>query len=49
MATLPALSSLASFIFLSKEETDYVEDDRKLLSRMSLGPVHNLVEKQKTF
>jgi hypothetical protein len=49
MATIATLSSLARFISLSEEEIDYVEDDRKLLSRMSLCPVHILVEKQKTF
>jgi hypothetical protein len=49
MTTLTTLSPVASFISLSDEETDYVEDDRNVLSRKSLRPVHSLVEKQKTF
>ena len=45
---LSTLSSHESFSSLRKKATEYVEDNRKLLSRLSLCSVHNLVEKQKT-
>ena len=50
MVALSKLSLYASFIFLrKKEKTGYVKDNWKLLSRISLRSVHNLVGKQKTF
>ena len=37
------------WISWAKEAIEYVEDDRKLLPRICLCSVHNLVQKQKTF